>query len=152
VDRGDGPKTEGRSIFTEKWGFSFVRKEPFTMGKTTVSHLIGYKRIGRSAWIRQKTYTAFEEGEEVSRDFVSGSCRNREGAGQGPSEGYESLKNVRERDLSCGRFSVASSTIPEESRVVCRRRREKGERGQVVSLPGFVLKAKKRDPLTETNI
>jgi hypothetical protein len=33
-------------------------------------------------------------------------------------EGYESLKNVRERDLNCGDFPSASNIIPAESRVV----------------------------------
>jgi ribosomal protein S18 acetylase RimI-like enzyme len=33
-------------VFYRKVGFQFVREEPFTMGKTTVQHLIGYKRIG----------------------------------------------------------------------------------------------------------
>ena len=28
-----------------KLGFEFVREEPFTMGRTTVSHLIGYRSI-----------------------------------------------------------------------------------------------------------
>ena len=32
-------------VFYRKVGFQFVREEPFTMGKTTVSHLIGYKKL-----------------------------------------------------------------------------------------------------------
>ena len=32
-------------VFYRKVGFQFVRKEPFTMGNTTVSHLIGYKKL-----------------------------------------------------------------------------------------------------------
>ncbi len=32
--------------FYRKMGFQFVREEPFTMGETTVSHLIGYKKLG----------------------------------------------------------------------------------------------------------
>jgi ribosomal protein S18 acetylase RimI-like enzyme len=32
-------------VFYRRVGFQFVREEPFTMGKTTVSHLIGYKKI-----------------------------------------------------------------------------------------------------------
>ena len=37
-----------------KVGFQFVREEPFTMGNTTVSHLIGYKKLGRSTWLIRK--------------------------------------------------------------------------------------------------
>jgi len=33
-------------VFYRKVGFQFVREEPFTMGKTTVNHLIGYKKLG----------------------------------------------------------------------------------------------------------
>ena len=32
-------------VFYRKVGFQFVREEPFTMGKTTVSHLIGCKKL-----------------------------------------------------------------------------------------------------------
>ncbi|MGA2466875.1 MAG: GNAT family N-acetyltransferase [Thermodesulfobacteriota bacterium] len=32
-------------VFYRKGGFQFVREEPFTMGNTTVSHLIGYKKL-----------------------------------------------------------------------------------------------------------
>jgi ribosomal protein S18 acetylase RimI-like enzyme len=32
-------------VFYRKVGFQFVREEPFTMGNTTVSHLIGYKKL-----------------------------------------------------------------------------------------------------------
>jgi ribosomal protein S18 acetylase RimI-like enzyme len=31
-------------------GFLFVEEQPFTMGRTTVPHLIGYKKIERSLW------------------------------------------------------------------------------------------------------
>ena len=99
-------KNRGALDFYRKVGFQFVREEPFTMGKTTVSHLIGYKRIGRSAWIRQKTYTAFEEGEESLPGLCLRLLSEQRRSWQGLREGYESLKNVRERDLSCGRFSV----------------------------------------------
>jgi ribosomal protein S18 acetylase RimI-like enzyme len=92
--------------FYKKVGFQFVREEPFTMGKTTVSHLIGYKRIGRSTWIHQKTYTAFEGGEESLPGLCLKLLSEQKKSWQELREGYESLKNVRERDLSCGSFSV----------------------------------------------
>jgi ribosomal protein S18 acetylase RimI-like enzyme len=92
--------------FYRKTGFQFVREEPFTMGKTTVSHLIGYKRIGRRTWIRQKTYTAFEGRKESLPGLCLRLLSEQKKDWQDLREGYESLKNIRERDLSCGSFSV----------------------------------------------
>jgi hypothetical protein len=92
-------------LFYRKAGFVFVREEPFTMGKTTVSHLIGYKKSGRDTLLNQKTYTPFDGGENLS-----GLClkllSEQKKAWKELREGYESLKNVRERDLSCKGFSV----------------------------------------------
>jgi len=92
--------------FYREAGFRFVREEPFTMGKTTVSHLIGYKRIKGSTLLHQKTYAAFGEGEKG----LPGTClellSEQKVSWQDLREGYESLKNVRERELSWGRFSV----------------------------------------------
>jgi hypothetical protein len=92
-------------VFYRKVGFLFVREEPFTMGKTTVSHLIGYKKSGRGTLLNQKTYTAFD-GEES----LSGVClkllSDQKKAWQELREGYESLKNVRERDLACKGFPI----------------------------------------------
>ncbi len=51
--------------FYRKVGFQFVREEPFTMGKTTVSHLIGYKKIGRIAPLNQKIHTTFHAGKHL---------------------------------------------------------------------------------------
>ncbi len=92
--------------FYRKVGFQFVREEPFTMGKTTVSHLIGYKRIGRSTLLYQKTYAAFDEGEKGLPGLCLELLSEQKKSWQDLREGYESLKNVRERDLPCGRFSV----------------------------------------------
>src|SRR5512143_2035348 len=47
-----------------KMGFRFGREEPFTMGKTTVSHLIGCKKIRGSALLHQKTYMKFDRGKK----------------------------------------------------------------------------------------
>jgi len=92
-------------LFYRKVGFLFVREEPFTMGKTTVSHLIGYKRPGKGTHLHQKAYSIFDGGEGLS-----GLClkllSDQIKAWQELREGYESLKNVRERDLNCGGFSV----------------------------------------------
>ena len=90
-------------LFYRKVGFLFVREEPFTMGKTTVTHLIGYKKSGRGTLLNQKTYTAFDGGESLS-----GLClkllSDQKKAWQDLREGYKFLKDVRERDLSCREF------------------------------------------------
>jgi ribosomal protein S18 acetylase RimI-like enzyme/diadenosine tetraphosphate (Ap4A) HIT family hydrolase len=92
--------------FYRKVGFQFIREEPFTMGKTTVSHLIGWKKIGRSTLLHQKTYAVFDEGEKGLPGICLELLSKQKKSWQDLREGYESLKNVRERDLSCGRFSV----------------------------------------------
>jgi len=97
-------------------GFQFVLEEPFTMGKTTVSHLIGYKKLGRSPFINQKIYTTFDGGgnhpephaervkslPELCLELLS----EQKKAWQDLREGYELLKDVKERDLPCKGFSV----------------------------------------------
>jgi hypothetical protein len=92
-------------LFYRKVGFLFVREEPFTMGKITVSHLIGYKKSGRGTLLNQKTYTTFDGGESLS-----GLClellSEQKKAWQDLQKGYEFLKDVRERDLSCRGFSA----------------------------------------------
>jgi ribosomal protein S18 acetylase RimI-like enzyme/diadenosine tetraphosphate (Ap4A) HIT family hydrolase len=92
--------------FYRKAGFQFIREEPFTMGKTTLSHLIGYKRIGRSILLYQKTYAAFDEGKRCLPGLCLELLSEQKKTWQDLREGYESLRNVRERDLSCGGFSV----------------------------------------------
>jgi ribosomal protein S18 acetylase RimI-like enzyme len=92
--------------FYRKVGFQFVREEPFTMGKTTVSHLIGYKRIERSTLLHQKTYATFDGGGKSLPGLCLELLSEQKKSWQDLREGYESLRNVRERDLSCGRFSV----------------------------------------------
>ena len=92
-------------LFYRKVGFLFVWEEPFTMGKTTVSHLIGYKKSGRGTRLDQKTYTTFDGGKSLS-----GLClellSEQKKAWQDLRKGYEFLKDVRERDLSCRGFSA----------------------------------------------
>jgi len=95
-------------VFYRKVGFQFVREEPFTMARTTVSHLIGYKKLGRSTLLNQKTYTTFDGGG--SSKSLPGLClellSEQKKAWLNLREGYESLKDVRERDVSCRGFSV----------------------------------------------
>ncbi len=92
-------------VFYRKVGFLFVREEPFTMGKTTVSHLIGYKKSGRSTLFNQKTYTTFDGGESLSVLCLKLLSEQKK-SWLDLREGYEFLKDVRERDLSCRGFSV----------------------------------------------
>jgi len=92
--------------FYRKVGFQFVREEPFTMGKTTVSHLIGRKRIGRDPGLHQKTYATFNGGGKILPGFCLELLSEQKKNWQDLRGGYESLKIVRERGLSWGRFSV----------------------------------------------
>ena len=113
-------------VFYRKVGFQFVQEEPFTMGKTTVSHLIGYKKLGRSTLLKQKTYTTFYGGESHPEPHaervksLSGLClellSEQKKAWLDLRDGYELLKNVRERDLSCRGFSVRLQYNPGRSR------------------------------------
>jgi hypothetical protein len=92
-------------LFYRKVGFQFVREEPFTMGKTTVSHLIGYKKSGRSTLLNQRTYATFDGGESLPGlclEFLS----EQKKAWLDLREGYELLEDVKERDVPCRGFSV----------------------------------------------
>lgn len=99
--------------FYKKAGFQFVREEPFTMGKTTVSHLIGYKRIERSTLLHRKTYAKFDGGEKSLPGLCLELLSEQKKSWEDLRVGYESLENVRERDLSCGRFSIRLQYNPE---------------------------------------
>jgi hypothetical protein len=92
-------------IFYRKVGFLFVQEEPFTMGKTTVSHLIGYKKLGRSTLLNQKISAAFDGGESLPVLCLELLSEQKK-TWQELREGYESLENVRGRDLPCRGFSV----------------------------------------------
>jgi ribosomal protein S18 acetylase RimI-like enzyme len=95
-------------VFYRKVGFQFVQEEPFTMGKTTVSHLIGYKKLGKSTILSQKTYSTFEGGrslESLPKLCLELLLEQRK-AWLDLREGYELLKDIRERDLLCRGFSV----------------------------------------------
>jgi len=92
-------------LFYRKVGFLFIREEPFTMGKTTVSHLIGYKKLGRSTFLIHKTYTTFN-GEGSLSSFCLDLLSEQKKTWHDLREGYELLKEVRERDAPCNGFSV----------------------------------------------
>jgi hypothetical protein len=73
-----------------------------------VSHLIGYKRLGKNVLLSQKTYTTFDGKvnskslPELCLELLSEQKKTWEDL----RKGYESLKNVKERDLHCREFSV----------------------------------------------
>ena len=73
-----------------------------------MSHLISYKKLGRSTLLNQKTYTTFDGGESLKS--LPGLClellSEQKKAWLDLREGYESLKNTRERDVPCRGFSV----------------------------------------------
>jgi ribosomal protein S18 acetylase RimI-like enzyme len=95
-------------VYYRKVGFQFVREEPFSMGNTTVRHLIGYKKLGRNAFLDQKTYTTFDGGESLKS--LPGLClellSEQKKAWLDLQEGYESFKAIREREVLCRGFSV----------------------------------------------
>jgi ribosomal protein S18 acetylase RimI-like enzyme len=91
--------------FYRKVGFLFVREEPFTMGNTTVSHLIGYKKLGATTFLIQRSFATFNEGENLPSLCLELLMRQKK-TWQNLREGYEWLKKVRERDLSHKRFSI----------------------------------------------
>ena len=99
-------RNSGALDFYRKVGFQFVQEKPFTMGNTTVSHLIGYKKIGKSGPLDQKIYAPFEEEKKALPRLCLELLSEQKKAWRDLRKGYESLKNVRERDLSCGGFSV----------------------------------------------
>ena len=92
--------------FYRRMRFKFVREEPFTMGKTAVSHLIGYKRIGRNSRLHRKTYAAFDGGKKSLSGLCLQLLSEQKKTWEELGKGYESLKSVKERVLSCGGFSV----------------------------------------------
>jgi len=91
--------------FYRKVGFLFVQEEPFTMGNTTLSHLIGYKKLGSNRLLTQKTYATFDRGEKLP-ELCLNLLAEQKNAWPDLQEGYELLKNVKERDLPCKGFSV----------------------------------------------
>lgn len=91
--------------FYRKVGFVFVREAPFTMGKTTVSHLIGYKKLGKSSLLTQRAYLLFN-GEKNLPGLCLDLLSEQKKTWQDLREGYESLNGIKERDLPCGGFSV----------------------------------------------
>jgi len=107
-------KNDQALSFYRKVGFQFVREEPFTMGKTTVSHLIGYKKLGRSSVLTEKTFVTFDGGKSLKN--LSRYCQEllleQKKSWQGLREGYASLRNIKERDIRCRGFFVRLQQNP----------------------------------------
>jgi ribosomal protein S18 acetylase RimI-like enzyme len=101
-------------VFYRKVGFQFVREEPFTMGKTTVSHLIGYKKLGRSTLLNQKTDITFGRGKGLKNlsELCLALLSKQKKTWEDLREGYESLRNIRERDVPCKGFSIRLQQNP----------------------------------------
>jgi len=100
--------------FYRKVGFQFVREEPFTMGKTTVSHLIGYKKLVRDSLLTQKIFVTFDEGNSsmnLSRCCLELLSQQKK-TWHGLRKGYASLRNIKERDVRCRGFSVRLQQNP----------------------------------------
>ena len=91
--------------FYRKTGFIFVKEEPFTMGKTTVSHLIGYKKLGKETFLDQKIHTRFDAGRNLPELCVNLLSEQKK-TWFDLRKGYESLRDIRMRDVACKGFSV----------------------------------------------
>ncbi|HSB07338.1 MAG TPA: GNAT family N-acetyltransferase [Thermodesulfobacteriota bacterium] len=89
-------------------GFLFVQEEPFTVTHTTVSHIIGFKKLGREPLLRQKTQATFEGGE--GSKSLPGLCfellSEQQKTWEELRQGCESFKDIRERDIDCRGFSI----------------------------------------------
>jgi GNAT superfamily N-acetyltransferase len=94
--------------FYRKTGFQFVREEPFTMGKTTVAHVIGYKKLGKAPFLSQKIYTAFDDRGRTKGlpKLCLKLLTEQKAVWPELREAYQSLKDVREREVRCKGFSV----------------------------------------------
>jgi len=91
--------------FYRKVGFLFVREEPFPMGNTTVSHLIGYKKLGKTPFLNQKSLVTFH-GKENLPSLCIELLSEQKKAWKDLREGYALLRQLKERDLTCKGFSV----------------------------------------------
>jgi GNAT superfamily N-acetyltransferase len=91
-----------------KIGFVFVREEPFTVTHTTVPHLMGFKKLGRPPLLGRKTYATFGgRGNSMPlAKFCFDLWSEQQEVWEEFRQGWELFKNLRERDLDCGRFSV----------------------------------------------
>jgi diadenosine tetraphosphate (Ap4A) HIT family hydrolase len=78
------------------------------MGKTTVAHVIGYKKLGESSFLSQKIYTAFDEWRRTKGlpELCLKLLTEQKAVWPELREAYQSLKDVREREVRCKGFSI----------------------------------------------
>jgi len=95
-------------LFYRKVGFQFVGEEPFAMGRTTVPHLIGYKKLGKNIFLDQKIFAAYHGGERLKSlpELCFELLSEQKKEWSGLREGYALHKSVRKRDVPCRGFSV----------------------------------------------
>ena len=95
-------------------GFLFVKEEPFTVTHTTVGHIIGFRKLGSAPLLSQKVLATFNGGE--SSGDLPGLClgllSEQQENWDDLRHGYQSFKEIRERDVDCRGFSVRLQCNP----------------------------------------
>jgi ribosomal protein S18 acetylase RimI-like enzyme len=95
----------------EKWGFHFVKEEPFRMARATVPHLIGFKALDAPAqdWPLEGRLAATFTGttklpalDEIVARLLAGQQQTWAGLG----EGYAALAEARVREVRGERWRV----------------------------------------------
>jgi len=97
--------------FYRKGGFRFIRDEPFTMGKTTVRHLIGYKKLGHPAkglLAPPLVHAVFRgiPGERSLPELCLELLSEQKKSWADLREGYVHLQAVREREVPCRQSTI----------------------------------------------
>jgi ribosomal protein S18 acetylase RimI-like enzyme len=89
-------------------GFLFVKEESFTVTRTTVGHVIGFKKLGQPPLLNRKLLATFEGGESSSD--LPGLCLDllseQQESWDSLRDSCESFKEITERSLDCRGFSV----------------------------------------------
>ncbi len=97
-------QNEAAGRWYEQKGFRFIREEPFRMGRTTVSHRIGYKTIVRSpqdADLQRRLFAVYGGGEEAGSlaDLTAGLLERQKKTWPGFAEGCAALGSARVREI-----------------------------------------------------
>lgn len=96
--------------FYRREGFRFVRDEPFTMGKTTVRHLIGYKKTAPAKDLLSSPaiQAGFRgiPGERTLPDLCLELLSEQKKSWGELREGYAHLQAVREREVPCRQSTI----------------------------------------------
>ena len=102
-------KNEAARRWYDRRGFRFAREEPFRMGQTTVVHVIGCKAVGKGSDADLRRLAAVYPGEKGSpalADSANLLLDRQKLQWPGLAEGYAALKQVRVREVRCGRCVV----------------------------------------------